>query len=287
MAKIIDGKKIARETNAAVKDAIQTLCSSAARPPKLASLMVGRSKDAEMYLNMQGKTAEFVGIEFSPRELDGDISQEALLEEIGKLNAEETVTAIIMQKPLPEGMDHGKIASSIMPEKDAEGVHPYNLGRIFRREADIVPCTPGAVMKILRVQNIDLDGKEVVIIGHSAIVGKPLSMMMLNEMATTTVCHVGTAERGNLQEHAKRADILIVAVGKPEMVTGDWVAEGAVVIDVGINSSSGRIVGDVKFSEAAERASVITPVPGGVGPVTVSILMRNVLRAYKNQTSGS
>lgn len=286
MAKLIDGKEIAQEVNVAVKDAIRKLCSSVGRPPKLVSLMVGRSEDAEIYLNMQKKTAEFVGIEFSARELDNNTSQEILVREIDKLNADRAVTAIIAQKPLPEGIDHGKIASSIMPEKDAEGIHPYNLGRLFRREADIVPCTPGAVMKILRMQDIDLDGKEVVIIGHSAIVGKPLGLMMLNEMATTTVCHIGTAERGNLQEHTKRADILVVAVGKAEMVKGDWVAEGAVVIDVGINKVGDRIVGDVKFSEVAERASVITPVPGGVGPVTVSILMRNVLRAYKNQNPG-
>ncbi len=287
MAKLIDGRKIAQEINAAVKNEIRKLCPSSGAPLKLASLMIGRSEDAQIFLNMQKKAAESVGIEFSPHELDENISQGAFIGKIKELNADDTVTAIIVQKPLPEGMDHGKVASSIAPEKDAEGVHPCNLGKIFRREADIVPCTPGAVMKILRVHDIDLDGKEVVIVGHSAIVGKPLSLMMLNEMATTTVCHIGTAESGNLQEHARRADILVVAVGKAEMVRSDWVAEGAVVIDVGINKVNGGIVGDVNFSEVAERASAITPVPGGVGPVTVSILMRNVLRAYVDQNPGS
>ncbi|MFH1552426.1 MAG: bifunctional 5,10-methylenetetrahydrofolate dehydrogenase/5,10-methenyltetrahydrofolate cyclohydrolase [Candidatus Omnitrophota bacterium] len=280
MAEIINGREIAKGINAAVKEKIQVLRSSVGRAPKLVSLMVGQAEEARIYAKMQGKTAEDVGIEFDLCQLDADISQETLIEKIEEMNSDETVTAIIVQKPLPENIDYDRVAASIAPEKDAEGIHPYNLGRILRKEADIVPCTPGAVMKILSVQGIDLYGKEVVIIGHSAIVGKPLSMMMLNEMATTTVCHIATAEKGDLAAHARKADILVVAVGKAEMVRGDWIAKGAVVIDVGINKSGDRIVGDVNFSEAEEKASVITPVPGGVGPVTVSILMRNVLRAY-------
>ncbi len=286
MAELIDGREIARQINAAVKENILKIRSSAGRPPRLVSLIAGGGEDAEIYVNMQKRTAGLVGVEFSTRTLGADISQDGLAEEIEKLNSDRDVTAIIVQKPLPEGIDHATAVSRIMPEKDAEGLHPHNLGRLLRRDADIVPCTPGAVMKMLRVRGIDLYGKEVVIIGHSAIVGKPLSLMMLNEMATTTVCHIATAKKGKLQAHAKGADVLVVAVGKPEMVRGDWIAEGAVVIDVGINRVGDRIVGDVKFSEAAEKASLITPVPGGVGPVTVSILMRNVLRAYRNQNVG-
>ncbi|MBU1894742.1 MAG: bifunctional 5,10-methylenetetrahydrofolate dehydrogenase/5,10-methenyltetrahydrofolate cyclohydrolase, partial [Candidatus Omnitrophica bacterium] len=248
--------------------------------PKLVSLSVGYSEDAEIYMNMQKKVSDYVGVEFVSQKLSADTSQDELIEQIKKLNLDSTVTSIIVQKPLPENIDHNIAVSSILPEKDAEGITPYNLGRIFRKEADIVPCTPGAVMKILKSCNVDLYGKEVVIIGHSAIVGKPLSLMMLNETATVTVCHVGTAEKGNIIAHTRKADILIVAVGKAAMVKPDWIKEGAVVIDVGINKVEDKIQGDVDFLETEKKASIITPVPGGVGPVTVSILMRNVLRAY-------
>ena len=287
MAESVRGNDIARRMNEAVRESIAEISSSVGRPPKLVSVSVGRSGDAEIYVNMQRKAAEFVGIEFSTLGFEPGISREELAKEIEKLNADRTVTAVIVQKPLPEGIDHSSVAAGIAPGKDAEGIHPYNLGRIFRREADIVPCTPGAVMKILSSHGVDLYGKEVVIIGHSAIVGKPLSLMMLNEMATTTVCHLGTAEKGDIVSHARKADILVVAVGKPEMVRGDWIKEGAVVIDIGINKVKGAVLGDVNFSEAAAKASLITPVPGGVGPVTVSVLMRNVLRAYKKANAGS
>lgn len=283
MAKIIDGKKIAEEINESVKKRIQEAVSRAGSTPKLASLTVGKSEDAEIYANMQKRTAEKVGIEFDDHHLDDNLTQEELIREIEKLNCDGTVTAIIVQKPLPEGIDHDKIVAVISPSKDAEGIHPYNLGRILRRKADLVACTPGAIMKILRMQGIDLYGKEVVIIGNSAIVGMPLSLMMLNEMATTTVCNIATSEKGDLPAHTARADILIVAVGEAEMIKGNWVSEGAVVVDVGINRLRGKLVGDVAFSEVEKKASIITPVPGGVGPVTVSILMRNVFRAYRAQ----
>lgn len=286
MAKSIDGRKIALEINDSVKEKIGNLSSSAPHGPKLVSLTIGGSEGSEIYVHMQKKAAEKVGIEFAGRELDPGIKEDELISLVGELNEDDSVTAIIIQKPLPEGISHDKVVSSMRPNKDAEGIHPYNLGKILRGEADIVPCTPGAIMKILNLESVDLYGKEVVIIGHSAIVGKPLSLMMLNKMATTTVCHLGTSEKGDLPAHSRRADVLIVAVGKPEMVTGEWIKEGAIVIDVGINKTPSGIVGDVKFSEVDEKASVITPVPGGVGPVTVSILMRNVLRSYNNQLKG-
>ena len=283
MAEIINGKNIASSINAIVKERIETIRSSFPHPPKLVSVMVGKSGDSVIYANMQKKAAELIGIEFESLDMDPESTFEDIEKEITRLNSDSGVTSIIVQKPLPNGVEHSKVVSRIAPEKDAEGIHPYNLGRIFRREADIVPCTPGAVMKILRVYDVDFYGKEVVIIGHSAIVGKPLSLMMLNETATTTVCHIGTSEKGDLPGHARKADILVVAVGQPEMVKADWVKDGAVVIDVGINKVGDRIVGDVDFEGVSGKASIITPVPGGVGPVTVSILMRNVLRAYKIQ----
>jgi methylenetetrahydrofolate dehydrogenase (NADP+)/methenyltetrahydrofolate cyclohydrolase len=285
MAEHIDGKKIAKEINDAVKEKTLALQGLVGRPPRLVSLTVGDGHDALIYVNMQRKAAELVGIEFCPRELPTDLSPEDMEAEIYALNEDPEVTAVIVQKPLPENIDHDRVVAMISPEKDAEGIHPMNLGKILRREAQIVPCTPGAIMKILRVKGVDFYGKEVVIIGHSAIVGKPLSLMLLNEMATTTVCHIGTFEKGDLKGHSRKADILVVAVGKAEMVKGDWIKPGAVVVDVGINRVGDKVVGDVEFSEAEKEASAITPVPGGVGPVTVSILMRNVYRAYKAQNA--
>lgn len=285
MATLIDGKAIAEKIELSVKEKLRPLAEKRGSNPKLVSLMVGQQKEAEIYIKQQKRLADAIGIEFEMCELNADSSQEQLIEKIESLNQDRSATAIIVQKPLPENIDYNKVVSRIAPEKDAEGLHPYNLGKILRREADIVPCTPGAVMKILSECGVDLYGKEVVIIGHSAIVGKPLSLMMLNETATTTVCHIGTADKGDLAGHAKKADVLVVAVGNPEMVKGDWVKEGAVVIDVGINHVGGKIVGDVDFQKAQEKASIITPVPGGVGPITVAILMRNVLRAFKKQNS--
>ena len=283
MAKLVNGREIAQHINNSVKEKIEALRSSVGKAPRLVSLTVGHNEEAEIYVKMQEKAAGKVGIEFESRELGVGVGEEEVLAEIKKLNQDKTVTAIIVQKPLPFGIDHDRVAETIAHEKDAEGIHPYNLGKIFRRDADIVPCTPGAVMKVLDEHHVELYGKEVVIIGHSAIVGKPLSLMMLNESATTTVCHIGTAEKGDVGAHAKKADILIVAVGKAEMVKADWIKSGAIVIDVGINKKDGSIVGDVAFKEAEKKASIITPVPGGVGPITVSILMRNVLRAYRSQ----
>jgi methylenetetrahydrofolate dehydrogenase (NADP+) / methenyltetrahydrofolate cyclohydrolase len=282
-AEMLNGKTIAAEINSAVREKIAGLKARVGKGPKLVSLTIGEGEDARIYVNMQKKAAELVGIEFERRELACDTTSGHVEEVIEALNADSSITAVIVQKPVPEDMDHDNVVDLIDPWKDAEGIHPYNMGRILRREADILPCTPGAVMKMLRLKGVGLYGKEVVIIGHSAIVGKPLSLMMVNEMATTTVCHLGTSEKGDIAGHARRADILVVAVGKAGMVKGDWIKPGAVVIDVGINRVKGRIVGDVDLEEAAKRAAFITPVPGGVGPVTVSILMRNVWRAYRKQ----
>jgi methylenetetrahydrofolate dehydrogenase (NADP+) / methenyltetrahydrofolate cyclohydrolase len=278
--KIIDGRRIAKEMSDSVRDKIKELYASSSLRPRLVSLSVGKDEGSDIYINMQSRLASEVGIEYSLRELADTASYEDILDEIRKLNADSSVTSVIVQKPLPEGICHDRIVSALDPEKDAEGIHPLNLGKILRMEARIVPCTPGAVMKVLTSEAVDLFGKEVVIIGHSAIVGKPLSLMMLNALATTTVCHIGTYERGLIEEHSRRADILVVAVGKANMVKGSWVKKGAVVIDVGINRSEGKIVGDVDVAEVSGKASLITPVPGGVGPVTVAILMRNVYRSY-------
>jgi len=274
---------IAKEIQTAVCEKCAALKASSRPLPKLVSVIAGTCDGSEIYIKAQTQAAANTGIVFETCKLSGSVTQSELMKKIGALNVDPSVTAVIIQHPLPAGIDHDKVISAINPEKDAEGTHPCNLGRIFRREADIVPCTPGAVMKILSYHKIDLYGKDVVIIGHSPIVGKPLSLMMLNETATTSVCHIGTAKIGHIQDYTRRADILVVAVGKSEMVKSDWIKEGAIVIDVGINNVAGKITGDVDFNGVKDKASLITPVPGGVGPITVAILMRNVLRAYRTQ----
>ncbi|MBF0217188.1 MAG: bifunctional 5,10-methylenetetrahydrofolate dehydrogenase/5,10-methenyltetrahydrofolate cyclohydrolase [Candidatus Omnitrophica bacterium] len=285
MDKFIDGRKISESILSDLAAKFTAISGRVGRPARLVSFMAGKDKNAEIYVKVQERVASKIRIDFGIERLSSEAKEKDVLEVIEKLNADKDVTAVIIQHPLPNGINHSKIVSALLPEKDAEGVHPYNLGRIFRREADIVPCTPGAVMKILRMANIDLYGRDVVIVGHSDIVGKPLSLMLLNETATTSVCHLGTAEKGDIKAYTKKADILIVAVGKAGMVKRDWIKEGAVVIDVGINSVSGEIKGDVDLPSVADKVSFITPVPGGVGPVTVSILMRNVLRAYERQNT--
>jgi len=185
--------------------------------------------------------------------------------------------------PLPSQIDYKKISQFILPEKDVEGMNPENIGKILFGKAKILPCTPAAVMELIKETGVDLYGKEVVIVGHSEIVGKPLSLLLLDKFATVTVCHIGTSQAKKLDEHVRKAEILIVAVGKPCLIKGDWIKEGSIVIDVGINKVGDKIVGDVEFEEAKERASFITPVPGGVGPLTVVMLMRNLVEATKLQ----
>ena len=185
--------------------------------------------------------------------------------------------------PLPAQIDYKKISQFIAPEKDIEGMHPANIGKIVFGKAKVLPCTAAAVMELLNSCCPDIYGKEVVVVGHSEIVGKPLALLLLEKFATVTVCHIGTSKAGKLEEHVKKAEILIVAVGKAGLIKGDWVKEGAIVIDVGINRVGDKIVGDVEFDGASQRACCITPVPGGVGPLTVTMLMRNLVEAAKIQ----
>ncbi|MBF0252515.1 MAG: bifunctional 5,10-methylenetetrahydrofolate dehydrogenase/5,10-methenyltetrahydrofolate cyclohydrolase [Candidatus Omnitrophica bacterium] len=283
MNKIIDCKKIACDIQVKLKEELDSLVGKYKKRPKLVAVMIGEQKGSEIYIKAQSKICETIGIDFSVKNLNVDSSDAEGIEEILKLNYDESVTAMIIQHPLPKNMDYGKITSRMDPLKDAEGIHPFNLGKIFRREAKVLPPTPGAVMKILSNSGIELKGKEVVILGHSPIAGKPLSVMMLNENATTSVCHIATYEKGNIKEHTKRADILVVAVGKPLLVKKDWIKDGAVIVDVGINSINGKVVGDVDLDDVIDKVSMITPVPGGVGPITVAMLIRNVIRCYRLQ----
>ena len=279
MAKLLEGKPLAEKIKEEIKIQIQSLKNK----PVLASIMVGENAGAASYVKSQQKVAENLGIEYQLHKLAQDTSENALLEFIKKLNSDKSVNGIIIQMPLPQGTDYKKISSFISPEKDVEGMHPVNIGKIVFGKSKILPCTPAAVMELLNSTGVDLYGKEVVVVGHSEIVGKPLALLLLDKFATVTVCHIGTSQAGNLEEHVKKAEVLIVAVGKAGLIKGDLVKGGAIVIDVGINRVGDKIVGDVEFETAEKHASYITPVPGGVGPLTVTMLMRNLIEAIKLQ----
>ncbi|MBL7069855.1 MAG: bifunctional 5,10-methylenetetrahydrofolate dehydrogenase/5,10-methenyltetrahydrofolate cyclohydrolase [Candidatus Omnitrophica bacterium] len=279
MAQLLEGKPIA----AKIKEEIKQEVAGLEIKPVLASIIVGDNPGALAYVKSQTKTAEGLGINYQLHQLDVLTAESSLIEFIEKLNRDKAVNGIIIQMPLPEQIDYKKISEFILPEKDVEGMHPANIGKIVFGKAGILPCTPAGVMELLESIKINLRGKEVVVVGHSEIVGKPLALLLLEKFATVTVCHIGTSEAKKLEEHVGRAEILIVAVGKANLIKGDWIKEGAIVIDVGINRIEGKIVGDVEFQTAEKKASYITPVPGGVGPLTVTMLMRNLVAATKLQ----
>ncbi len=279
MAKLLEGKPLSEK----IKEEIKQQVSSLKKKPVLASIQVGDNPAACAYAKSQRKTAEGLGIEYQFHKLTQDTTEVTLIEFIQKLNSDRSVNGVIIQMPLPGQIDYKKISQFILPEKDVEGMHPANIGKIVFGKANILPCTPAAVMELLKEAGVDLYGKEVVIVGHSEIVGKPLALLLLEKFATVTVCHIGTSKAGKLEEHVMKAEVLIVAVGKAGLIKGEWIKEGAIVIDVGINRVGDKIVGDVEFETAEKRASYITPVPGGVGPLTVTMLMRNVIEAAKLQ----
>jgi len=279
LAKLLEGKPLAEK----IKEEIKNKVAALKNKPVLASIMVGENAGAESYVKSQKKVAEALGIDYQFSKLPADTTEAALSDFIKKLNSDSNVAGIIVQMPLPQAIDYKKISQFISPDKDVEGMHPANIGKIIFGKAKILPCTPAAVMELLNSTGIDLYGKEVVVVGHSEIVGKPLALLLLEKFATVTVCHIGTSKAGKLEEHVKKAEILIVAVGKAGLIKGEWVKEGAIVIDVGINRVADKIVGDVEFEPAEKRASYITPVPGGVGPLTVTMLMRNLVEAANLQ----
>ncbi|MFZ2603359.1 MAG: bifunctional 5,10-methylenetetrahydrofolate dehydrogenase/5,10-methenyltetrahydrofolate cyclohydrolase [Candidatus Omnitrophota bacterium] len=279
MAKLLEGKLLAEKIKEEIKQSVQSLKFK----PVLASIMVGENAGAQAYVRQQKKAAENLGIDYQLHTLEANIQESALIEFVNKLNIDKSVNGIIIQMPLPEQIDYKKISQFILPEKDIEGMHPANIGKVLFGKARIVPCTAAAVMELINSTAIDLYGKEVVVVGHSEIVGKPLALLLLEKFATVTVCHIGTSIAGKLEEHVKRAEVLIVAVGKAGLIKGDLVKVGAIVIDVGINRVADKIVGDVEFEAAEKRAAFITPVPGGVGPLTVTMLMRNLVEAAKLQ----
>lgn len=279
MARLLEGKPVADR----IREEIRSEVAGLPQRPVLASIILGQNPGALSYVKSQKKAAEALGIEYVLHELPEAAGEQGLIELIEGLNADKGTNGIIVQMPLPNHINYKKISAFILPHKDAEGMHPANIGNIIFGKAKIIPCTPAAVMELLKESGIELDGKEAVIVGHSEIVGKPLALLLLDKFVTVSVCHIGTSRAGKLREHVSRAEVLIVAVGKAGLIKGDWIKEGAVVIDVGINKVGEKIVGDVEFETAQARASAITPVPGGVGPLTVTMLMRNLLEASKLQ----
>lgn len=279
MAKLLEGRLLAQDIKEKIRQQIQSLGVC----PVLASIQVGDNAGAQAYVKSQDKLARSLGVEYRLHKMDEGTSEEKLIEFVQGLNQDRNVNGIIIQMPLPAHIDYKKISQFILPQKDVEGMHPVNIGKIIFGQARILPCTPAAVMELLNFTGMNLYGKEAVVVGHSEIVGKPLSLLLLDKFSTVCVCHIGTSRVHRLEEHVKRAEVLIVAVGKANLIKGELIQEGAVVIDVGINRVGDKIVGDVEFETAHKRASWITPVPGGVGPLTVTMLMRNLVEAVKLQ----
>ncbi len=273
-AELLDGKLIAQTMRKRLRAAREQLGSKTIR---LVSVEVGQNPAAAVYLRNQQRAAAEVGIEMDARHLPIGTSETELIAAIAEMNRQPEVAGILVQRPLPPGIDPRHVQSAIDPHKDVEGMHPANMGAILYREPLLPPCTAAAAQHLIVATGIDLRGTETVVVGHSEIVGKPIAVLLLHHLSTVTVCHIGTKK---LIDHTRRADILVVAVGKAGLVHGDMVKPGAVVIDVGINQGpDGKIVGDVDFASTREVAGFLTPVPGGVGPVTVAMLLRNTLRA--------
>jgi len=282
-ASIIDGKAIAGEIRRAVKTRIDRRRGEGGHVPGLAVVLVGTDPASEVYVRNKRRGCEEVGIQSFAHDLDADITQAELLRLIDRLNADPTVNGILVQLPLPPHIDSETVIERIHPDKDVDGFHPYNVGRLALRLPRLRPCTPHGIMTLLQHTGQPIKGAHAVVVGASNIVGRPMSLELLLAGSTVTTCHRFTRD---LAGHVSSADILIVAVGKPRLVPGEWVKPGAAVIDVGINRQpDGSLVGDIQFEAARERASLITPVPGGVGPMTVATLLENTLHAAELQQS--
>ena len=276
-AKIIDGKTIAQQVRLEVAEKVKQRLAAGKRAPGLAVVLVGENPASQIYVGSKRRACEEVGFVSRSYDLPATTSEADLLQLIDDLNDDREIDGILVQLPLPAGIDNVKVLERITPDKDVDGFHPYNVGRLCQRAPTLRPCTPRGIVTLLERYNIDTYGLNAVVVGASNIVGRPMSMELLLAGCTTTVTHRFTKD---LRHHVEHADLLVVAVGKPGFIPGDWIKPGAVVIDVGINRlESGKVVGDVDFDAASERASYITPVPGGVGPMTVATLIENTLHA--------
>ncbi len=278
MAQLIDGKLISTQIKDELKEEVAELKAKGITPC-LAVIQVGNDPASCVYVNNKKKACAYIGIESLSYELDEQISQEELLTIIDELNHNEMVNGILVQLPLPKHIDENTVIHSIAPEKDVDGFHPETVGNMCIGSKGFLPCTPAGVIQLLKRSNIDIEGKECVVIGRSNIVGKPMAMLLLRENGTVTITHSRTKD---LKEITKRADILVAAIGKPKFVTAEYVKEGAVVIDVGIHrNENNKLCGDVDFDDVIGKVSAITPVPGGVGPMTIAMLMNNCVETVR------
>jgi methylenetetrahydrofolate dehydrogenase (NADP+)/methenyltetrahydrofolate cyclohydrolase len=272
------GKEVSTRIKDELKEEVKRLNADGIKP-SLAVILAGDDPASKVYVNNKKKACEYIGIKSLEYTFDADVAEEELLSLIEKLNNDNSVSGILCQLPLPKHIDEEKIINAINPKKDVDAFHPVNVGKIMTGNYDFVPCTPAGVMELIKESGIDTEGKECVIVGRSNIVGKPMSMLLLHANATVTICHSKTKD---LAEKTRNADILVAAVGIPEFIKGDMIKPGAVVIDVGINRiAPKKLVGDVEFESAEKTAAAITPVPGGVGPMTIAMLMKNTLKAAK------
>ena len=271
-AQILDGKAL----SAKIKENLAEEIKEKGIKPGLAVIIVGNDPASRVYVNNKKKACEVCGIYSEEHALPESTTEEELLSLIASLNKRSDIHGILVQLPLPKGIDSEKVLLKIDHRKDVDAFHPVNVGKIMIGDYDFLPCTPAGVMELIHLTGIEVSGKECVVVGRSNIVGKPQAMLLLHENGTVTVCHSRTK---NLAEVCRRADILVAAVGKPRFITADMVKDGAVVIDVGMNRVDGKLCGDVDFDEVSKKASAITPVPGGVGPMTIAMLMKNTVRA--------
>lgn len=279
MAELIDGKKVSQHIREEVAREVEKLKNETGTTPGLAAVLVGDNPASEIYVRNKRQACEQVGIYSEEYKLSKETTQNELLTLIERLNNDKKIHGILVQLPLPEQIDSTKILRSVSPSKDVDGFHPENVGLLVEGNPRFISCTPNGIMKMLDFYNIEIKGKEAVVVGRSNIVGKPTAILLLHRHATVTICHSRTTR---LDEVARRADILVAAIGRPNFITEDMVKEGAVVIDVGINrDEDGKLIGDVDFEKVKRKASYITPVPGGVGPMTIAMLLWNTLESAK------
>lgn len=280
MAEILDGKMVAKKIKENLRKEVEELKQNGITP-KLAVIMVGNDSASKIYVKNKSIACQEVGIEYEEYLLNEDTSMNELLELIDKLNKDKNINGILLQSPIPRGLDINEAFKAITPEKDVDGFNPCNVGKLCLGQETFISCTPYGIIRLLEEYGINIEGKDAVVVGRSNIVGKPMMQCLLNKNATVTICHSKTIK---LDRATRKADILVVAIGKPKFITKDMVKEGAIVIDVGINrGEDGKLCGDVDFEEVSNVASYITPVPGGVGPMTIAMLMNNIVKATKMQ----